>query len=332
VSFVGIIANPESGRDIRRISGNAVTVSNQQKLNIIESLLVALSESGVERIEIMPERFSFGEQAKQSLSKNKKVQQATSIVPMEYQSENADSFKAAEYFIETGVHCIIVLGGDGTTRVVSKASGEIPLLPLSTGTNNVIPYFIDGTVAGLAAAFYVLHPEISKSMLCWRHKRLAIKINREEVDQALVDAALIFEPFVGAKAVWNVQSIKEVFVTRAHPLNIGISSLIGLIKPISPYEPEGAYALVNGNGHMIKSILLPGKLTPVQIGKIHSLVPDSGIQLQVDQPATISLDGEREVMLKPGDQVEIILKLDGPWLLDVEKTMLRAVSSTLLRI
>ena len=50
-----------------------------------------------------------------------------------------------------GVGCLITLGGDGTNRVVAKACGDIPLVPISCGTNNVFPYMVEGTVAGLAA-------------------------------------------------------------------------------------------------------------------------------------------------------------------------------------
>ncbi len=45
MSLVGIIANPASGKDIRRIVGNAITVDNQQKLNIVKRILVALTAS-----------------------------------------------------------------------------------------------------------------------------------------------------------------------------------------------------------------------------------------------------------------------------------------------
>jgi len=34
VSLVGIIANPASGKDIRRLVSQAITVGNQQKVNV----------------------------------------------------------------------------------------------------------------------------------------------------------------------------------------------------------------------------------------------------------------------------------------------------------
>src|SRR5205823_3643973 len=48
------------------------------------------------------------------------------------------------------VGAIVVLGGDGTHRIVAKHCDTIPLCALSTGTNNVFPELREATVAGLA--------------------------------------------------------------------------------------------------------------------------------------------------------------------------------------
>ena len=95
-----------------------------------------------------------------------------------------------------------MLGGDGTCRLASKTSGEVPLLPISSGTNNVVPNFIEGTVAGLAAAYVAQHAEkdIAKLDLCWRHKRLIVKVNGEGVDQALVDRCGCEHRFCGIES------------------------------------------------------------------------------------------------------------------------------------
>ena len=53
--------------------------------------------------------------------------------------EENDSSRAAKAMREAGVGCIVTLGGDGTNRVVAKECGDIPIMPISTGTNNVFP-------------------------------------------------------------------------------------------------------------------------------------------------------------------------------------------------
>ena len=47
------------------------------------------------------------------------------------------------------VAAIVVLGGDGTHRVVAKACGDTPICAISTGTNNAFPDLRETTVAGL---------------------------------------------------------------------------------------------------------------------------------------------------------------------------------------
>ena len=64
----------------------------------------------------------------------------------------ADTTHAAAALRERGAACIVVLGGDGTCRAAAKGAGDVPLLPVSTGTNNAFPQFIEGTLVGLAAA------------------------------------------------------------------------------------------------------------------------------------------------------------------------------------
>ena len=50
-----------------------------------------------------------------------------------------------------GAGVIVLLGGDGTVRAASATSGDVALLPLSTGTNNAFPEMWEATVAGTAA-------------------------------------------------------------------------------------------------------------------------------------------------------------------------------------
>ncbi len=246
MSLVGIIANPASGKDIRRIVGNAITVNNQQKLNIIKRILVALAGSGVDQILIMPDQFGFGKRSLNDLKNRQDVQQAVQLIDMPFENLAEDTTLAAARMVQAGADCIIVLGGDGTCRLVAKTTGNVPLLPISSGTNNVVPQFIEGTVAGLAAAHLAQQPAGERTALCWQHKRLVIHINGEEVDHALVDAAVIDTPYVGSRAVWEPDLIRQVFVTRADPVHIGISSIIGMVQAIDPRQPQGACVSTGG--------------------------------------------------------------------------------------
>ena len=105
-----------------------------------------------------------------------------------------DSTCAAALLAEMGVGCIITLGGDGTNRVVAKACHDIPLVPISTGTNNVFPYMIEGTVAGLAAGV-VASGRVDAAKVCRRAPILELLRNNEPIDLALIDLVVTEDAF-----------------------------------------------------------------------------------------------------------------------------------------
>ena len=327
MSLVGIIANPASGKDIRRVVSHATSVNNHEKANIVRRLLLSLYASGVSRALIMPDLFAIGQRAIDGLGSQPGIQARTSLIDMPVEGSEADSLKAARYLRDAGAACIVVLGGDGTCRVVAKGCGDVPLLPISTGTNNVVPYFIEGTVAGLAAAHVVLHPDLPRNRFCYRHKKLLIEVNGEEADQALVDVALLATQFTGSKAVWEANTLHQVFVSRAQPYHIGLSSVVGVVRPIGPSYPGGASVSISANGRQIMSPIAPGTFVPLSIGDINDMQPGVSHPVQDSRPAVLSLDGEREIVLRDGEQASVRLELDGPWIVEVEKVLLMAVEA-----
>jgi predicted polyphosphate/ATP-dependent NAD kinase len=326
LSSVGIIANPASGKDIRRLVSHATVVNNNEKVSIVRRLLLALHALGVSRVVIMPDHFGVGERALKGLRDRPEVLLATSLIDMKIEHTASDSLRAAAYLREAGAGCIVVLGGDGTCRIVAKEAGEVPLLPISTGTNNVVPHFIEGTVAGSAAAFVALHPDIGREALCQRHKRLLVQVNGETVDQALVEVALVSSSFVGARAVWETGSLRQVFVSRAQPTNIGLSSVVGVAQPVDPAHPGGAYVTTAANGRKLLVPIAPGSVVPVSIGEIVEMEPGTRYPVDARRPAVLALDGEREITLFGGDEASVELDLEGPWIVDVERTLSRAVA------
>ena len=326
MSFVGIIANPASGKDIRRLVSQATVVNNNEKVSIVRRLLLALHASGMRRVEIMPDPFGIGLRALDGLRNRPEVVNGTTVIEMPIEHNADDSLRAAQYLRKAGAGCIVVLGGDGTCRVVAKGAGEVPLLPLSTGTNNVVPNFIEGTIAGSAAAFVALQPEAERKRLCDRHKRLLIRVNGREIDQALVEVALIETAYVGARAVWETVNLRQVFVTRAQPVNIGLSSVIGVVHPVDPAYPGGASVITAHDGRKVMVPIAPGSLVPVGIGEIIEMVP--GVNHPVDplRPAVLALDGEREITLLGGDDAAVALDLEGPWIVNVDRALLLAVA------
>ena len=342
MSLVGIIANPASGKDIRRVVSHATVVNNHEKVSIVRRLLLALHASGVRRVEIMPDHFGIGVRALDGLRDRPEILDVTSLIDMPLEATADDSLRAAQTLRDAGAGCIIIVGGDGTCRVVAKGlalpapsaaegslpkgRGDVPLLPISTGTNNVVPTFIEGTVAGSAAAYVALHPNLERERLCYRHKRLLVHVNGEKVDQALVEVTLVSARFVGSRAVWQADCLRQVFVSRAQPVNIGLSSIIGMVRPVDRTWPGGACVTIAPDGRKVMAPLAPGYFVPVGIGEIIDLEPGVGHPVAGGRPAVLALDGEREIPLYEHDEAKVTLALDGPWIVDVERTLRLAVA------
>jgi hypothetical protein len=200
----------------------------------------------------------------------------------------------------------------------------VPLIPISTGTNNVFPANTEGTLAGIAAGSMATGV-LTIEEACRRSKRIDIYVNGERRDDALVDAAVSNQMFVGARAVWDTKTLQSMFLTRAEPASIGLSSIGSRIMPISIDEEYGLYLRLTGepgeNATTVRAPIAPGTITDVEIMEWHKFYPGDKIAIDT-QPGTIALDGEREVELLPNQDVYATLATDGPWVVDVPLAMM----------
>jgi predicted polyphosphate/ATP-dependent NAD kinase len=329
MAIVGIIPNPASGKDIRRLVAHALVVSNRDKANIVRRMLIGLHAVGVEDVRIMPDKFGIGQQAIEDLKRGSpEVVAGVSILDIDIIGAGIDSIRSARLFKEMGAGCILTVGGDGTARVAALGCGDVPLLPVSTGTNNALPEFVEGTIAGLAAGLVANQSGEKRHQSCYRSKRIEVLVNGEVVDQALVDAAAIASSFTGSRAVWEAEQILQIAVTRASPATIGLSAVVGMIQPISPSDSYGAVAnLQPGDPNQwVTAPIGPGLISRLPIKDLTRLEPDTPFPVPAERPLMIALDGERELFLKPGDEASICLRTDGPWIVDVQRVMKQAVS------
>jgi predicted polyphosphate/ATP-dependent NAD kinase len=235
-----------------------------------------------------------------------------------------DSETAARMMEEQGVKCIITLGGDGTNRMVAKGCGKVPLVPISTGTNNVFPEMVEGTIAGLAAGV-VAQGFVQDFPGIYTSKRLGIYKNGIEVDHALVDAVVLGDAFIGSRAVWDEGRIKQIVVTRGEPDTIGISAIAGNIEPVGVASRKGM-AIDIGPGNMkVMAPIAPGLIKPIDIKNYRIL--EIGEQISVAKGrCVIALDGEREVEVAENDEIFIKLTSDGPRVVDVNLALRDAVT------
>lgn len=324
MSTVGIIANPAAGKDIRRLVAQGRVVSNQEKANILRRVFAGVVSTGADRILVMPDHSGLARPASQDVEDQIKID----YVEMPVADHQGASTNAARSMAEQGVDCIVTLGGDGTNRVVAKGCGDVPLVPISTGTNNVFPANTEGTLAGIAAGS-IATKVVGRDEACKRSKRIEIYVDGKLRDDALVDAAVSNQMFVGARAVWETKTLQAIFLTRAEPASIGLSSIGSRLTPVSIDEECGLYIRLAGepgpNATTVKAPIAPGTISKVEILDWRKIAPGEKIDIKL-RPGTIALDGEREVELLPDQNVHASLSMDGPWVVDVSKVMLLAAT------
>ncbi len=321
MSLVGIVANPASGKDIRRLVAHGSVFDNNEKSNILQRILLALDALGVDQVSIMPDYFGLGQQALHGL----KLSLHASILEMPVRGDESDSTQAGRRFEEMGAGSIIVLGGDGTNRVVSKGCGAIPLVAISTGTNNVFSNMIEGTVAGLAAGL-VAQGRVDVGQVTYPAKRLEVYIDQKRVDIALVDAVACSDAWIGARAIWDPSHVQEIILTQAKPGCIGMSSVGVCLYPVDALDGHGMYVAVGKGGSSVLAPIAPGLVTQVGIRE-HRLL-NIGDQIILNPDArTVALDGERAIEIYPGQVASVRLTNQGPRVVNIQRCVAEAAKA-----
>jgi predicted polyphosphate/ATP-dependent NAD kinase len=320
MGMIGIIANPSSGKDIRRLVSHATTVDNNEKLNIVERIILAAQAYGVRDFLIMPDAFQIGYTAIDHLSNLGELSGKIEIVDMKYTGSVEDTILAAAEMEKRNADCIVVLGGDGTSRAVAKSIKNTPIIPLSTGTNNVYPDLVEGTVAGMAAAM-IASGRYDLSKITRKDKRIEIYKNEELIDIALVDAVITSNPVQGSKAIWNTEDISKIIVSRAHPASIGFSSIAGCKRIVRVEDDFGMCVDLSEKKHKILAPIAAGIVKPVTMGDEVIISLDEDFAYETNARGTIALDGEREITFKPEEKFIFRITRNGPLRVDIRKTV-----------
>lgn len=315
MSLVGIIANPASGTDIRRLVAYGSVFNNQEKVRIVRRLLLGLQAAGIHRMGYMPDYYGIVERALDGLQVNMSAER----LQFGTKADHRDSTRAARLLAEQEAGCIVTLGGDGTNRVVAKGAGQIPILPVSTGTNNVFPYMIEGTIAGLAAGL-IATGKVSRKEGTFTSTRLEVIVEGQLADVAIIDAVVCDDIFIGTRAVWKMDKIRQVFLNRSSPASIGFSSIGGMLRSIAPDEPFSMVLELGKNGRSVTAPIAPGVVEIVSVENVQLMAPGEEVDI-VFNPCVVALDGEREVEIKRGQKATIRLSTDGPLVVDVDRTL-----------
>jgi predicted polyphosphate/ATP-dependent NAD kinase len=318
------------------VVANATGLQIADRANIVLRVLAALASCGIEQVLMMPEtggiRGHVVRGIERSRNQGEKRYPRLAHLDMPVTGTVEDTKRAARLMRSADVACIVVLGGDGTHRAVVSQCGMVPIAGISTGTNNAFPDHREPTITGLAAGLAVMD-RIPELVAFSANKRLDIVVNGSPPEFALVDVALVTDGYVGARALWRTQTFRELYVTFADPLVIGMSAIAGLIEPVSRREAGGLMVRLAPAANarlVVRAPIAPGVIDLIGIDEWQPMPPDTPFEPRL-KDGSIALDGEREIFFSRYDQVSIKLVENAFRTVDIAGVMQFAAHHGLLR-
>lgn len=313
---VGLVVNPAAGRDIRRLTGGASVSDDYEKRRTAECVLAGLTLADDVEVLVMPDRGSLG----QKLVSRGPDELDISLLDMTVGGDGQDTRRAAKVFAAEA-DAIVVLGGDGTNRDVAHTSGDVPLVSVSTGTNNVFPNAIDGTVAGGAAGL-VATGAVPESAATYQHgmvEAVGDTANGERSIRGLATLGILDHKFIGTRAILDAEKIIGGVVSRAFPTEIGLSGIAGGLAVHPPDRPGGiGYRLGPAAecADQVQAITVPGVVERLGVREWDRLDDDQSMTFELPR-GVVSVDGERELELREA-VIDVRPVADGPRVVDVD--------------
>lgn len=323
---VGVIVNPDAGKDIRRLIARASFSSNFWKVELARRVVVGLDAAGVSEVMLMHDICGLGEDVVSDL--NGVIAAKLTIVDTPCSGTARDTIVAASRMRASGAESIVVVGGDGTLRAAFKGSRDVPLAGVPAGTNNVLGNAFDATLVGLAAGL-VATGCVDVRSATRRMKLLEVLVDGESRDVALIDAVATRFFFVGARAIVDVSELAYGVFTKGEPTDVGLASIVGLLKPTTFDDEDGLFLEFGEDGEPVTAVVAPGLVKTVRIRRAQLVKVGDTVEIPRGKYA-IALDGERELEVTEGDAVEVRLTRAGPPLIDVRRTLDEAVKRGVL--
>jgi hypothetical protein len=320
---IAILANPLSGRDVRRLASRASTMTHEAKRDLVARVAAGADAAGAREMLVMREPFRIATGALELMPLTARVR----VVDVGPGTRAADSSAFVEAARAAGCDVIVCLGGDGTSRLVAKAWPGAPLIPLSTGTNNVFPLLTEATGAGLAAGLLAAGA-IDVAGVARPAKLMHVDLPGGH-DVALVDVALLAGDHTGNALPVDAAKLRRLVLTRADPAAVGLASIGGMLEPVTANDDCGLWLDCGRGTHAVDAPIAPGLFRRVRVDTPHRL--RCGDVVALAGPGVIALDGDREHMLSDTDRASVRLARDGPLVVDVAAALALAARRGLFR-
>jgi predicted polyphosphate/ATP-dependent NAD kinase len=322
---VGLVVNPAAARDVRRLTSLARTVDVHERVNTVARVLSGLAAGGVDEVLFMSEPCHVVERAWTSLAgTHPSWGQMPSLRPIPSPGPAVDArgtAAAAAWLGEADTPCVVTVGGDGTNRAVALGWPDATFAAFPGGTNNAFAPSVDATVVGLAAGLFAADQARHAS-----HARvvpyLAVDVDGAHRTTALVDVAVVDEPWVGTHAVWDPRLLVEAVVTRTDPTVSGLAGVAGMV------DPDGGRALrlrFGPSGTEILAPLGPGHLAVVSVAAWETFTTEEEVVVGGGRVA-LAFDGERETVLQAGQRARVRLVDEGPKVIDAAALVRQAAA------
>jgi len=318
---VGVIANPMSGRDVRRLVARAAAGTPDAKRNQLQRILVGAAAAGAERLLLVRDLFRIAERAAASLRLSASLE-FVDAGPIE--TRPADTVRAVEALRKHGCGALVVLGGDGTQRLVAETWPDAPLMPVSTGTNNVFPVATEATLCG-AAAGLVARGAVPLAQVSRRAKVVRVETQEGARHLALIDAVKVVEDHPGNLMPFEPERIRHVLLSRAEPASVGMSPIGGLLEPCGAEEDAGVEVRCGphaGGGRPLRVPVSPGLYRTAHVEGVRRVA--LGEAVYFEGPGLLEFDGDRSHGLQAGERALARVLRDGPRVIDVGLTLAEA--------
>jgi len=315
---IGLVVNPMSGRDVRRLVGRAQSETPESKRNQLQRAVVGAAAAGAERFCWVPDLFRVTERAIEYLDVGVALEQ---LDIGRLRTTPDDTIRAVAAMREAGCKVLVVLGGDGTNRIVANAWPDAVLMPLSTGTNNVFPEHVEPTLAG-AAAGLVASGRIAVDEVSQPAKLVRVRYADGEERTGVIDAVLVADDHPGSLLPFDPARIREVVLARAEPDSVGMSPLGGLLEPCRREDDFGVVVHCvppGAGGRPLLAPISPGIYRTAHVSGVERIA--LGAPVGVEGPGLIEFDGDRERVLGAGERAEIRVVRDGPRVIDVARAL-----------
>ena len=155
-----------------------------------------------------------------------------------------------------------------------KGWKDIPVIPISSGTNNAFPVFIEPTVAGTALGL-VSVGEVKMEEVANQSKLIHVEGSEGDVDLSLIDAVAVDDPYVGSLELFDPKTMVLAILTQADPIAIGFSSVGGLLHPVKDADDHALLvrfaSIGSGKDKTISRRQLPQVIMTVSESTSHEL-------------------------------------------------------------